>query len=346
MNQKRINGLDVVRTLAISLVLLLHMTEGVVGTPLVLQKIFSVGWVGVDIFFVLSGFLICSQVFKDQQDQSFKIQLSNFWIKRWFRTLPLYFVFLCVYMVIKPFFFAPFNDEKWKFFFFLQNFLSPRDFVQSWSLCIEEQFYLIFPLLIYGLKSLRKHIYLFVIPVLISIAMRWNIQDVFNVTTARNYAYYIMFPSYTHMDGICFGVILAFTQHHWIDYIRRYKNIFFGVGLFLLILVLFLTGKTPKGSMATWAFTYISLSASLLVMSGMFLNVNKKITPLFYWISTLSYSAYLWNNLFMRVVSKYCSHLHWLLSSIIFLSLTFLASYFTYIMIEKPFIKMRNRFLK
>lgn len=122
---KRVYGLDVLRAIAIFLVVLGHGNINVAGD--LFENIPTIPLIdGVELFFVLSGFLIGSILIKiitKEQGLSAK-SLTNFWKRRWFRTLPNYFLILLVnYLFVR---FGVINGEldafNWKFFFFLHNF--------------------------------------------------------------------------------------------------------------------------------------------------------------------------------------------------------------------------------
>ena len=122
------------------------------GASATIHRVFAYGWMGVDLFFVLSGFLIGRQAFKPRVETPARF-LEAFWTKRWLRTLPLYYVVLFTCAVIKPaLFHVPFKGDIWHFATFTQNYMAPRDFVASWSLCVEEQFYLVLPLFVVAMS--------------------------------------------------------------------------------------------------------------------------------------------------------------------------------------------------
>src|SRR5262249_54468852 len=106
------------------------------------------GWIGVDLFFVLSGYLIGNQIFKPLAAGD-NPSLGAFFIRRFLRTLPCYYAVLGIYFL--------WNDgaaPTAKYVFFTQNFGIPETFAPSWSLCVEEQFYLLFPLIVLALHRL------------------------------------------------------------------------------------------------------------------------------------------------------------------------------------------------
>ena len=141
-------GLDTLRASAIALVFAYHYMVFVSGEPTF--GVFSeVGWTGVDLFFVLSGYLIANQLmsglFAGRQ-----ISLPRFYLRRWLRTVPAFWVTLACYAVWPATLAGAAMPALWRFLSFSQNIgLHPGTaFSHAWSLCIEEQFYLILPMLI------------------------------------------------------------------------------------------------------------------------------------------------------------------------------------------------------
>src|SRR5215469_867181 len=134
---QRIAGLDLLRALAIVLVLIAHYPKTGGG---LLNRALNLGWIGVDLFFVLSGYLIGGQFFKLLVEGN-KIELGDFYLRRILRTLPSYYAVLAVYFLLNP-------PPSWKYIVFAQNFDNPTRFAPSWSLCVEEQFYFVFPLFV------------------------------------------------------------------------------------------------------------------------------------------------------------------------------------------------------
>ncbi len=139
------------RVLAIVLVLGFHYPKE--GAPAWVEAIPSFGWTGVDLFFVLSGFLIGRQLLAPVA-ASERPSLSAFCLRRFLRVLPAYWVVLAIYA------FVPTAREQEAmaplvgFLTFTQNFgLEGGAFSHAWSLCIEEHFYLALPLLVLALRG-------------------------------------------------------------------------------------------------------------------------------------------------------------------------------------------------
>jgi peptidoglycan/LPS O-acetylase OafA/YrhL len=143
-------GLDLMRAIAILWVMLWHMhfalRPGVWSFPA------NYGWMGVDLFFVLSGYLIGSQLMRPYTRGS-RPSIGGFYMRRAFRVLPAYLMVLLFYFAIPWFREAPGLSPAWQFLTFTENFridyLHDQAFSHVWSLCVEEHFYLVLPLLIF-----------------------------------------------------------------------------------------------------------------------------------------------------------------------------------------------------
>ncbi|MGD0842436.1 MAG: acyltransferase [Candidatus Acidiferrales bacterium] len=154
--QRRVPQLDAVRGVAILLVMLHNI--GFKYPLFHSQQLFSDGWMGVDLFFVLSGFLITGILVDTKKSQGY---FKNFYVRRCLRIWPLYFS-LIFFMFVVVRFLGPSEYHEvlqrsspwWAFPLFLQNFLVPIStnaagpLGVTWSLAIEEQFYVVWPLVV------------------------------------------------------------------------------------------------------------------------------------------------------------------------------------------------------
>jgi peptidoglycan/LPS O-acetylase OafA/YrhL len=145
---ERNHGLDTLRALAITLVFAYHYMVFVSRQP-TFGWVSEVGWVGVDLFFVLSGYLIANQLFEGLV-RGQQVSLKRFYARRALRTLPVFWVVLAVYFLWPTLMGGKTPPPLWRFLSFTQNYqLQPGTaFSHAWSLCIEEQFYLVFPLVL------------------------------------------------------------------------------------------------------------------------------------------------------------------------------------------------------
>lgn len=148
----RVFGLDLLRFIAIFMVLIGHSK---MFLPVQYKPIFDhILFDGVAIFFVLSGYLIGGILIKQLEKEPATFGgLLHFWKRRWMRTLPAY-LFVLLFLFAFTLIFLPdqFPKDWFKYPLFIQNFINERNgfFAESWSLSIEEWFYLTIPLLLYG----------------------------------------------------------------------------------------------------------------------------------------------------------------------------------------------------
>jgi peptidoglycan/LPS O-acetylase OafA/YrhL len=142
--QNKFYGLDHLRALAITLVFLFHYKILIVEHPVWMSDLVQFGWTGVDLFFVLSGFLIASQLFAEIKKGK-KISIRIFFLKRFFRIIPAFWLIVGIYFCFPSFREKEALPPMWKFLTFTQNFglnLSNQGtFSHAWSLCVEEHFY-------------------------------------------------------------------------------------------------------------------------------------------------------------------------------------------------------------
>src|SRR5438445_5854386 len=151
--RSHIPALDGLRGWAILLVLLTHIAAPLRwSTPLLV--ISSYGWVGVDLFFVLSGFLITGILIDSKPHTGY---LKSFYVRRILRIWPIYFLLLAVVFLVTPYlgraFEFPHSYYRWEYYvFYLQNVwlkdFGPAPLQMTWSLAVEERFYLLLPLVV------------------------------------------------------------------------------------------------------------------------------------------------------------------------------------------------------
>ncbi|KJV33332.1 hypothetical protein VI08_11155 [Luteibacter yeojuensis] len=217
----RLPGLDTLRAIAVLWVMLFHsyLVGGLGENFGVLER---AGWMGVDLFFVLSGFLIGSQVFTALRDTG-RLDVKAFYARRAFRILPAYAVVLGLYLAWPLWRETPLMQPAWQFVTFTFNLLfdAPQRyaFSHAWSLCVEEHFYLVFPLLamlLAGRLTAARFIVLCAAMVAGGIALRawlWQAQLGPLVGTdapaGPPYLRYLYYPTYSRLDGLLAGVAVA-----------------------------------------------------------------------------------------------------------------------------------------
>ena len=217
--RRNIPALDALRAIAVLLVLCTHWAEpefaqagGNVSSVQAITRLpmFYYGWAGVDLFFVLSGFLIGSQLWRDVA-QTNTVDYRTFFLRRTYRIWPLYFAMLIYYSVMSAQIHPRLVD-----WFFLSNYWSggvPR----GWSLSTEEQFYLAVPLLLilFGRRVRFAHWPWILLGIECGVlALRaWTIAHLpANVT---NTDFTLIYPFHTHLEGLMAGLLLAWAGVRW-----------------------------------------------------------------------------------------------------------------------------------
>lgn len=144
----RVHGLDTLRALAIVLVFMYHYMV-FVSHEATFGWLSTVGWVGVDLFFVLSGYLIADPLLRGMRQRR-QLSLPAFYARRALRTWPVFWVVLAAYFLFPGVLGGKAPPPLWTFLTFTQNWLLQPGtaFSHAWSLCIEEQFYLVLPLVL------------------------------------------------------------------------------------------------------------------------------------------------------------------------------------------------------
>src|SRR5437879_42167 len=204
---KQIPQLDAVRGIAILLVILHNQSS--VFPSLHLERLFANGWMGVDLFFVLSGFLITGILVDTKPSYGY---FRNFYARRCLRIWPLYYALIVFMFVIVPRLrpadaHTVFDKSSpwWAYPLFLQNVLIPSPtnaagpLAVTWSLAIEEQFYLVWPWVIrYGSPAQVRRLALLVIGLSPALRLYLSFHDVNLYTNV-----------FCRLDGLMAGALLA-----------------------------------------------------------------------------------------------------------------------------------------
>jgi peptidoglycan/LPS O-acetylase OafA/YrhL len=215
----RVPALDVLRSVAVLLVILVHtrglyverfgQESAVSSSPLV-----RYGWSGVDLFFVLSGFLIGKQLWRELAATQ-TIDVKRFILRRGFRIWPLYFSF-CLLSVVLGRVELPFV-RWWQDLTFTSNYFHDELVRGSWSLSTEEQFYVLTPLLLLAgarhlgsLRGYRKYLLgaLVVLPILRALTW-WTLAGSFTHHDSALWVARIYFPFHLHADTLVMGLLLS-----------------------------------------------------------------------------------------------------------------------------------------
>lgn len=303
----KIPALDHLRALAIILVFLFHYR--LFAHPDWIDTVGSFGWTGVDLFFVLSGYLISNQVFGLLQEGRFSVR--DFFIKRVFRILPAYLTVLFLYFSVPGFREWESLPPLWKFLTFTQNFgldlRYHRTFSHAWSLCIEEQFYFVFPLVIMILsyfKVGKKAVYLVVSVFIMGFIFRLFCWDKFIIPAMDSDTFgvvwykWIYYPTFNRLDAILVGICIACISAYLPDLklrVEKYTSLILATGFVLITAAWFLCADPYTFTASIFGFPLIAIGYGFIVMSGTYSSsfLNKYVSRVTSVIAALSYSIYL-----------------------------------------------------
>ncbi len=283
----RIPELDGLRGVAISLVVVFHSfyyspppghhpTGMIRSTFVFLERFFAIGWTGVDLFFVLSGFLIGGILLDVRASPNY---FKTFYLRRLYRIIPVYYLWIALYLLVVAALgqFSSGARTAAVLFLFLQNFgmrytsqLANAWFLPAWSLAVEEQFYVIAPLLI-RLVSRRKLYALLGAVILAAPLLRiWVHYYIPQGTASLSYAYTLM-PC--RADSLAVGIFAALLWRNNIFREWLASHCYFLVvltGIFLLGMAALIVWSPPGDSlwMQSVGYTWIAVFYGLVLVSA------------------------------------------------------------------------------
>jgi peptidoglycan/LPS O-acetylase OafA/YrhL len=351
---KRIFGLDLLRAVSIWLVLLQHTGITLFGLTGQVQ----IGSIGVDIFFVLSGFLIGSILLRDLSTENSLRSIRKFLIRRWFRILPVYY--LCLFFKF-CFIDHSIGANILYYVFFLQNnFYGIKFYGVTWSLVIEEWFYLFTPFFFFmAIRLLKSHGKILLVLILF-IASESLLRYAY--VSLRSVPYSGVNSSFPfRFDSLFLGVLLAYLKLH---YAYLYNKLaqwrFFLLGCISFTGYLFYLSSISIPEIRidqllfprTLGFLWLDLSIALLIP---YINRLKtvpghgfvsRITGGFITqTSILTYSIYLTHMLVTPYTfSGSLPFSGWAGHFLLTIAATYLISYLLYHFYEKPMLDLRERF--
>jgi peptidoglycan/LPS O-acetylase OafA/YrhL len=354
-NRERQPGLDLLRALAIIVVVLYH--AGIMGFPLP-GRVHRFGWIGVDLFFVLSGYLIGGQLLAPiARGQRFN--LWRFFARRGLRILPAYLVVLAIYALLPPWREYPEMFPLWKFLLSLQNIglRGGTAFSHAWSLAVEDQFYLFLPLLLLCLIRWRRAA--IIVPgaiILGGLALRWFLARENLVETGvsfRGYQTWIYYATWGRLDPLVLGVGLAAIEKFRLSWWQRLMNLapwLWLPGLALIVYALYL-GESEEISvtMCVWQFPLIALGMAALLVCAVSprLPFRRVWIPGAAFIASIAYSAYLAQKLVIHFAAQFFATQN--ISPTSFPAVVsvqvcvYIVATLLFLAVERPFLQLRHR---
>lgn len=355
---KRVFGLDVYRAIAILLVVLSHgsMLSGPIFNWLPSVPLPD----GVELFFVLSGFLIGTILIKnlEESERFGGKELLNFWKRRWFRTLPNYYLILLInYILVSTAVIGgadSIDQFNWKFLFFAQNLYEGfyGFFWESWSLSVEEWFYISLPLIILGFRTFlsKKQTLLAAIVLLIALPMYYRYSLVEMNYDTFWFDVEIRKVVLVRLDTIIYGVLAAYVAYYFKDLWYKTRWITFALGLLIVGFVMYTPHPIESLYGKVFYYTVFSIGAMLLLPMASAARKN----PLGFvgngisYISKISYAMYLVNlALVAQVIVKnfppQTLKQHWLAYAVFWLATIGISTVIFYFY-ERPMTRLRDKF--
>ncbi len=363
----RLKGLDLLRAIAILWVMLFHAWVAGLGLPFL--AVAKYGWMGVDLFFALSGYLIGSQLFKSYA-QNVTPSLKQFYLRRAFRVLPAYWVVVILYFTVPLFREEPNIQPLWQFLTFTENLLidyrNNKAFSHAWSLCIEEHFYLLFPLIAFVLmknSSLKKTVFVCLGFLAAGIVLRGYIWlfELYPIRKIGGETYsfgpkfieLIYFPTYSRLDGLLAGVVIAGIRYFrplWWELWMKKGNLLFVLSLVGIAVCLWMFQARDSFIGSVFGYPLLSASFALLVAAAVSPRtiLGSVRIPFAGTIATLAYSLYLINKQVFHLNQLYFKELvsdGGYQALVIHGISVFVVGILLYWLIERPFLKLREKFI-
>ena len=318
----RLIQLDVLRGIAIGLVLLEHRPNTPKGPPGwidgLIAPISAALWTGVDLFFVLSGYLVGGLLISELR-KSGRIDLKRFWIRRGFKIWPSYYLYLAVLAIVTALFYVNhsvpgaqrmgllINAIK---LFYLQNYFpfNRPPYVEqvlgthTWSLAVEEHFYIILPLLLVVSARWWRVTLPAAAFVLLVVCLGLRLR---NFHKPMDWVYHYA-PTHIRIDSLFFGAFLSYLSHEHpaaIRWVARRRVLVGVVGLMLVLPMCVFALSTPF--VKTFGFTLLALGYGCLLLVFVTTEVGEGVAGRLLasraaralaWIGVWSYSIYLWHN--------------------------------------------------
>lgn len=355
-------SLDGFRALAVSMVLMIH------------ARWMPIGWVGVQMFFVLSGFLITG-ILVNQKNARFSDYIGQFYWKRSLRIWPLYFLFCGLSAMAYFLFHVPetFKTSWLALISYTYNFatISPhfKDswyFGHFWTLCIEEQFYLVWPFVVYFL-TIQKLRRLVILLIIIGPAIRYLTGVIFGSVFDTSSVYLAVHHMTTsHIDAFACGALLVLIPADWRTQLApRSRQLFFSIGAATILCglansyCLTVRGLPPHwlalgyGDMRflhqyVWGYTLLNLTSAGLILC---LIENCLLPSVFQhpaavYLGTISYGIYVWHLPLVQILfDLWPADYHSLSGFARFLALfalTLLLASVSYFYFERFFLRMKQ----
>jgi peptidoglycan/LPS O-acetylase OafA/YrhL len=360
-SRERDPGIDFLRACAILLVMVRHFLDRNPKydpfVPEFISKPGLFGWAGVDLFFVLSGYLIFSIIFREEERGTFN--WLRFYTKRALRIWPAYYFSLLVCAVLGIFQLR--LVDYWPFLLFLQNYFETLPNLNGgvyWSLAVEEHFYLIAPALLLSTALFKQwRLQILICLVLAPLWIR-TYAYFFQADSVWHFYVYLYFPTHCRFDTIATGVLCAYLLKFRQDIVRVIAPWLPFIAGSLLLLAAISTEslsryeQSPSASGGIVGFSAVALFfGSVVLLSQTHRIFDRLGHGIFRLFAYLSYSMYLYHIISLHYLAQLfgdgpAGPFKVLLHAICFLLFTTLLGAVSYFGIERYFLTMKQRLVQ
>jgi peptidoglycan/LPS O-acetylase OafA/YrhL len=346
-------GLDTLRALAILMVIPFHLWQALKGEFVgdVVKTVVKHGWAGVDLFFVLSGFLIASQLFQSLQRDG-RVNFRRFYFKRTLRILPSYYFVILLYYLWPAFREKPDLGPSGSFVFFWMNYRDKAaGFSHAWSLCVEEHFYLLFPACV-ALWAVRPRLFrpAFLLPLAL---LSEPLLRLYLWTIDIPFFPFVYRQSHTHFDGLLVGISLALIRHarpHWWRSLTSKPWLTLGCGLILVGLGMGLYTNLDLAVSYALSLSLVGFGFGFLLLAAMspeFWLAEWKV-PGAATVAALAFTLYLTHKQMIHLAAGIVgTYMDQKVATVVLATiLSAVAATAIHYLIEKPFLTLRDRALR
>ena len=361
-NEKEIQSLNGIRALAITLVMITHawgfanriVPEHLRDSAIVNTLLNFVS--GVDLFLVLSGFLI-SLGLKEGWQKKGTMNFSVFYKKRAFRIFPAYYSFLVISLLLFNATGTPYNNQYVLMdFLYLANYFKGQ-MPHTWSLALEEQFYLVFPLFAWALLfrlTFRNRVAVLGFLYLFPFVFRYMNMTA-GIGTYDEYAFNIYLPAHTRFDALIAGILLMefYTEkREFINKTGKHAPLLLAFSAMLLYFAHVSRPGYNHHFFHTVKYNLLNAGYGILFLIALSENMVSRFFSWKYFrpVARVSYTMYLWQFIFggigLMVSGLKFSSFSWSLFALCFIVIffsTFLLSVAAFYGIEYPFLKLKSK---
>jgi peptidoglycan/LPS O-acetylase OafA/YrhL len=335
----RISSVDFFRSIAIVAVVLFHFNQRL-----------PYGSLGVDLFFVISGLLV-GGLLTNELKRGNKIKFFKFVLQRGFKIWPSYYTFILLGSVIALCFYSTTNPDQvipvWdlkRYLFFYQNYTGVPfhwSFDHVWSLCVEEHFYVMLPvlfLIIQGFvseKNKMKALFVFVSLTIIMGILFKCLSFFYSNGKDTDVA------THNRIDALAWGVLLNLILTHYPEKMKalKFKLTSFFLGFFIFIITLYFSINSNNVIFEKiYFYSIVPFSFFLMLLGLYFVDFSK--FKILRFVAYYSYNWYLWHPVFVIYLTRYFGNT--LLGLLVYLLVTFLVAFLATIFVEETVLSRRK----